>query len=490
MCNRLTNDKVIELIEKVKIRLDSIVVKELKKNNNVCALEALAAKARVLYLYNQQYKDDFIESKLIEISLLTHDTTNRHLGDKKRVLFYDGFGLDLRGLAYIYINALSKLGYRIVYVSMAKDKKLQPNIMELLDNADIYIIGKVNNKEKRLNLLRKIFLKQKFSYAFYYAYPDDVCAAIAFFEIAGTCKRFQINLTDHAFWVGINAFDYSIEFRNYGASISHYYRNISTDKLLELPYYPVTKNIRFAGFPFLKNNKKIIFSGGSLYKTIDKSKTFYALVEEIIKKNDDVIFWYAGQGDDRFIKELSKKYPEQVYYTKERKDLMEVLKHSYLYLNTYPISGALMLQYAALAECIPITLRRAWDDDALGILKNEEALKEIYSDFDEVVSEINRLLKDAHYYKSKKILLKKSVISEKEFICKLHNILLCPHPPEKFKNLIKVNTNDFIKSYKENITEEVVINALITNANYKIFKYFKLIVIKKVFYKIKKMLSL
>ena len=481
----MTNEKAIELIEKVKIQLDTVVIKELKKKNYEYVLEALAAKARILYLYNQQYKDDFIENKLIDISLLTHSTTDKHLSNKKTVLFYDGFGLDLRGLAYIYIKALSKLGYRIIYVSMAKDKNSQPYIMDLLNNADIYIIGKVNNKIKRLNLLRKIFLKQKFSYAFYYTYPDDVCAAIAFFEIAETCKRFQINLTDHAFWVGINAFDYSIEFRDYGASISYYYRNISNDKLLELPYYPITKNIKFAGFPFVKNTKKIIFSGGSLYKTIDKNNTFYRLVEEIIKRNNDVIFWYAGKGDDRYIKKLSKKYPKRVCYTKERNDLVEVLKHSYLYLNTYPIGGALMLQYAALAECIPVTLRRAWDDDALGILKNEEDLKETYSEFDEVISEINRLLTDANYYKSKKVLLKNSVISEKEFTYKLHNILLNSQPPEKFKNLIKVNTMDFIKSYKENITEEAVINALLTKTNYKIFKYFKLLLIKKMFYKIK-----
>ena len=130
----------IELIEKVKIQLDTIVIKELKKKNYEYVLEALAAKARILYLYNQEYKDDFIERKLIDISLLTHSTTDKHLTDKETVLFYDGFGLDLRGLAYIYIKALSKLGYRIIYVSMAKDKNSQPYIMDLLKSFIIVVI--------------------------------------------------------------------------------------------------------------------------------------------------------------------------------------------------------------------------------------------------------------------------------------------------------------------------------------------------------------
>ena len=81
--------------------------------------------------------------------------------------------------------------------------------------------------------------------------------------------------------------------------------------------------------------------------------------------------------------------------------MVSLLGHCYLYLNTYPISGGLMLQYAAKAKCIPITLKREWDDDSGGALINEEILGETFTEFDDICREIDHLLEDKNYWKAK-----------------------------------------------------------------------------------------
>ena len=38
----------------------------------------------------------------------------------KTVLFYDGFGLDSRGLAYVYLKALVNLGYKVIFQELLR----------------------------------------------------------------------------------------------------------------------------------------------------------------------------------------------------------------------------------------------------------------------------------------------------------------------------------------------------------------------------------
>lgn len=68
---------------------------------------------------------------------------------------------------------------------------------------------------------------------------------------AGCMKRYQINLTDHAFWLGAHAFDYVLEFRDFGANVSRQYHHIAPHKILKQPYYPyIDRTLSFQGFPF------------------------------------------------------------------------------------------------------------------------------------------------------------------------------------------------------------------------------------------------
>lgn len=453
----------MNLAEKTIVRLKKKITFQYNHKRIENALCLMTSMAELQYLYNQQYKDDFLESIIKEIADLNKEGIKHHL-DNEAVLFYDGFGLDNRGLVQIYLKALSSIGYKIIYVTQAKKKESQPQVMLIVnkDGNHIYNYSGQSMIEK-IQWLDHIAEKHAFSNAFFYTTPWDVPGTIAFEHLEKKCTRYQINLTDHAFWLGVNAFDFSLEFRNYGAAISRDYRGLSEKKLLYLPYYPIVRNdIEFQGFSFNTKGKKIIFSGGAIYKTIDKSNTFYFLIEQIILQHEDVVFVYASDKSSNQLDMLVNKYPNQIFWIKERKDLIQVLKHSYLYLNTYPISGALMLQYAAIAGCIPVTLRRLWDDDASGILRYEEELGETFYSIDTVLNEINKLLSDDNYYKSKKSKLVGQVITELEFNELLNSILNNPSF-NLIEKIYEVDTSMFIQTYRENISEREIVGAVINS---------------------------
>ena len=100
-----------------------------------------------------------------------------------------------------------------------------------------------------------------------------------------------------------------------------------------------------------------------------------------------------------------------------------------------------------------MTLRREWDDDACGILKNEKDLGEIFTDFDLICREIDMLIEDDKYLEHKRKKLNGQVITEQEFNLRLKTILENPSQII-MKNVLKVDTHRFLQTYKENITLE------------------------------------
>lgn len=479
-----------EIIEKTIKRLKKITDKSICKGKTEEALAALSTIASLEYAYNQCYVDEYIEEKVIELAAFGKNSESRP-GNVNTVLFYDGFGVDTRGLVLIYLNALVKLQYRVIYITKAKDGKLQPQVMKLLGNANsvIYNLGQMSHTAL-LSRLRRIFSAESFGTAFYYTTPNDIAGAVAFRELFGRCRRYLINLTDHAFWVGRESVDYCIEFREYGESISYYYRGFKREQLLKLPYYPVVnQSIAFQGFPDELKSKKVIFSGGSLYKTMDESGTYYRIVEQIIRKHPEAGFLYAGTGNDSLIKKIVRKFPGQAFYIGERNDLYEVMKHAYLYLNTYPISGALMLQYAVRASCIPVTLKREWDDDVSGILRYEEKLGETFVDDKLMLQEIDRLLEDDAYKKKKEAVLSDMVISEKEFTERLDQIIKGSAFNYGGYELKKFDTVRFREQYKKNFNRRLYLSHLVNGGNVILYKFFPMKVIERVFGKIFRFLS-
>ena len=292
--------------------------------------------------------------------------------------------------------------------------------------------------------MQKIVSEVSPKIAFLYTTPGDASGIVAFMQMENIC-RFQINLTDHAFWLGVNAFDFCLEFRNYGSSISFFERKIPKEKLILMPYYPaINMDAEYQGMPRICKGKKILFSGGSLYKTIDDKGTYYKIVGDILRRCKDTVFLYAGSGDTSSLDKLIQEFPDQACRIDERKDLFQLMKNITVYLNTYPMLGGLMMQYAAFAGKIPVSLMHGEENS--GILINQQECQIEYRTPDELVDDVCKLLNDAEYREKREALLKGCVIDENQFTEQLKKAIT-EHTTDYFIECNKIDTTDFRNDY-------------------------------------------
>ena len=141
-----------------------------------------------------------------------------------------------------------------------------------------------------------------------------------------------------------------------------------------------------------------------------------------------------------------KKYPDRAYLISERKDFYYLIQNSIFYLNTYPMFGGMMMKYAANASRIPITLRH--DSDADGLLINQDAAKIQYDSYDELISDIDRLLNDDSYMEKRRALLKGTIITEERFINNVRG-LIEQNKTDYEHGFYKIDTSNFRKEFLE-----------------------------------------
>lgn len=428
--------KTVEIFTHYSEKLKQIIRKNKDKNIEK-TLAAISAYADLAYNWNQFYSDFEIEDLICKLSDKIYSkeccyckfnklANDEYKADDSTVLFYDCFGLDTRGLAAIYAKALVSLNYKVIWVTTDKAKGKIPTIERILGKGNVVkvFIDMSSSYQKHVEQLTETFERYAPKRAFFYTKPDDVCGETVFYHYKNKVTRYQINLTDHAFWLGNNAFDYCLEFRKYGAGISRVERKIDENKIVLLPYYPLIDTIaEFQGLPFDKTGKKVLFSGGSLYKTIGGDNKFYKIVAKVLEDNADTVFLYAGSGDDSELVKLSEHFKGRVYHIQERKDLFALMTHVDVYLNTYPMIGGLMSQYAAMAGLPPIILIDEGKTDASGIILDQDKANIEFQKVEDVVKELNHLLQDPNYRKQRAVDIKKRVFSETEFTYLLSDIM-------------------------------------------------------------------
>lgn len=454
-------------------RLKNNITRALLKGQDEKAMALMRTLAGLLYILNQEYKDDMLEDQLFcliqnlfgEKNYQCDGTSANGCGQfhEDKVLFYNGFGSNVRGLSMIYLKALLQ-NRQVIYVVNKKIETNVPEVRRLLQQyhaQTVYLQG--NSSVDDSYELKQLIEKERPKHLFLYTTPEDIIgiSVFTYFNFK-EINRYQINLTDHAFWLGVNAFDYCIEFRDYGAYISNEFRGVQTEKLRLLPYYPIIDyDKEFEGFPFAfdATRQKLVFSGGFLYKTLGAGNLYYQLVRRMLDTHPEVVFWYAGEGDDSQLKLLMRDYPGRVYHTQERKDLYQVLRHSYMYLNTYPMVGGLMFQYAAMAGKVPLTLK--YDDCANDCLLRQSDLGVEFDSVEAFYDEMEKLLSDPEYASRKGDSLKTAVISEIDFEQELEKIMRGEHT--KFPIALQpVDTISFQKTYLErfqlNDLKEIVVH--------------------------------
>lgn len=437
--------KYLEAVEKQ-------VYKDIEDGLYEKALSGINTYASYAYDFNQFYTNENIENAIIDIEHRLNFPDNLKKAVEKNVLYYDGFwNVDTRGLTLIYLEALFDLGFNVYYVTNEAAKGKKPVTEKLIKERNgkiVYITEPLNNHINQFKALCKIFEYIEPKHAFFYAYPFDVSGAMAFnrYEKHGV-KRYQIDLTDHAYWLGVNSFDYCLESRNFGINLAYYERKIPIEKIAYGTWsYPVSLgDTPFMGYPFEKNEGDfIIFSGGSSYKTIDKNKTYYKIVKVLLDKFSQVKFWYAGDVIQEDMRSLLSDYPNRVFFTRERKDLVPILENIDLFLNTYPLIGGLMFQYSAMSGKSPYTL--ILDDSTKGLLMDDENLDIYFKSVEDMIEDIDKYISDSDYRNKKNNNIINKASTRELFLNSLKDLMIYGKS-KKIDKVRKCNADNFKKIY-------------------------------------------
>ena len=448
------NQKKLLFMDKKFEKLKRKIFKYSKQKKYEDCLTLISIYCNLMYQFNQRYYDADIENIIGELSTNIFQGNVNYNADERVVLFYDGFGLDLRGWAASYIRALGSLNYRVVYATTTNSKGKIPHIIKELGSNIVEYVDMSTTYIKWVKDLFDIFIKYKPCTAFFYTVPNDVSAAVVFNKFANFVDRFQIDLTDHAYWLGVNSVDYFLESREMGAGIAIYNRGIAKEKIIKTDCVPYINNDFYdEGLPFDIEKHKYIFTGGALYKTLgDEEHLYYYIIAKILDEFSDIYFLYAGTGDDSQMQVLIKKYPNRVFLISERPDFYRLIKHCELYINSYPMFGGLMMRYAALAEKIPLTLKH--ENDADGILENQEELNIVFEDVSELLSEVRRLLEDKDYCKKRSLQVRDSVLTEDVFASNLDCIIKNKKSKFVFDKIEHMDTSEFQSEYVERFNIE------------------------------------
>ncbi len=469
-------EKTEILLKKIK----KVVEKSIIKNNFEKAMVAIAFIGDYLYQYNQFYTEDELEKYLCIISseLKKQYQLQAKFKSSQKIVVYDGFGLDTRGVILMYLNALGLNNYQVVYITNKKKKDIIPTITDMCRKYNFEM--KFINMDKYLTWtqqLSNLLFEIKPKAAFFYTTPNDVSGIVAFHMFKGIIDRYLIDLTDHAFWLGKSAADYFLGSRDMSASLQYFQRGIEKQNMIKLGVNLIVNEYNdHTGLPFNPLITDYIFSGGSLYKTLgDSENTYYKIIDYILSKHGNIKFLYAGSGDNSELKKIIEKYPNRAYQIEERKDFYYLIQNCKLYLNTYPMFGGMMMKYCGLAHKIPITLKHGNDSD--GLLLNQSKCKIEYFSYKELINDVDKLLIDEQYRKEREELLEGSVITEERFKNNIKN-LIEKHRTDYEHQYVEIDTKSFRKEYYERFNYDNQMEAIVKKINFSLIVDFPLAFIK------------
>jgi len=427
--------------------------------------------AKIGYNFNFKYSDNELENNILKIATSIINTKISFDSIPDRIVFHDSFSIDNRGLTQQYLRAIFSWNSDLLYI--ANKNTIGEQILKELNHypkSKILILSE-ESFEKNFLFAKDEIIKFKPSKAFLHFSPWEILG-IALWSQITSVERFLINLTDHAFWLGKSCLDYIIEFRNYGCYLSENERGILKEKILYQPYYPIISSSIFNGFPISTNNKIIAFAGSSYYKVYGENFFLLKMIKEVLIENSNLLFLFAGSGDvkpiRRFIKE--NKLEQCFILIGYRSDISEVVKNIDIYVNTYPLMGGLMSQYAALMNkpIIGYSDEKLYDvndtEDLLGISKRGILTRKTQKSF---IDYFNELVRNIEIRNENIAYTKNALLQPKEF-----NQLLKKTIENKIQSLITseigVDKNKVFETYLD------VENSYLNNYNNLLFSSLKL----------------
>ena len=316
--------------------------------------------------------------------------------------------MDNKGLTQQYIRAFMSMGVEFLYISVECIRSKCSDIIKELEGYDKAKILLFEKSEydflRKSELILSEIGRYKPTKIFLHLMPWDVVSLMVTHSIQGVTK-YNINLTDHAFWLGTSFIDYNFEFRAHGRTISLEKRGLKEEQLLYLPFYPILSKdkVCFQGFPSQTQNKIVIFTGGAYYKMFGFNNIFFKIIDSLLDLSKEAIVLIAGGGDKYMMnKQLSQlKNKQRVLLIGNRKDINEVFKACDIYLDTYPIRGGLMEQYASLnaKSILAYSDFQVFGDNQEMLLQNLGNGVCGYNDWNSFIEYAGKLLNDVYYRK-------------------------------------------------------------------------------------------
>lgn len=441
---KLTKEEIRIIYTKVA----KVATKAVERKLYVKALHYIETSAMWAYNFNFIYTDKAVEDAIKHIANVKLSSVKLIKPHAKRFVVIDSFALDNRGLTQQYIRAMMVNDVEILFLLTSGSTTHSTETLRELANyskAKVYVCHKEATRfEKCSELLKQIAAFQP-SKLFLHLTPWDTVALMVTHRVRGV-EKFNINLTDHAYWMGASFIDYNLEFRSYGMTESFEMRGLKQEQLLELPYYPIqSKWTEFQDFPELPPNCVKIFTGGALYKILGEDDIFFKLMDAILDVSPKAMILVAGFNRNGVfdIKRAGMKHADRVVEIGVRKDIDAVFQNIDIYLGTYPMSGGLMSQFAA-THAKPI-LSYAFEGDVMNkvsqIVCHYEEVLETYSSFDKLQNYALRLINDAAYRQAEGMKLKAAMIDEARF-------------NEEFMHVVTTHQNSFHWSLTQNINYE------------------------------------
>ena len=389
-----------------------------RKRYDSC-LKYLNAAARTAYTFYIGFTDEEIEAMLKQLS--GNVQKRETFEGRPRCVFYDTFSQDAQGLTMQYVDAIIAAGWEMLYLTEfgledPRSIRLKQTLYDY-SKTKVVVVPRSKSGLDKAQFVYDTIMDYAPDKLFMHIHPSAVEAVTAFYALPKKITKYQINLTDHAYWVGAGCLDYSFEFRDYGASLSVGRRGIPKDKVLLMPYYPMMKATEFTGFPKEAEVKVKIFSGASFYKIMDENDTFFKLNKAILDVNPNAVTLFAGGGDMSMLNGLIEKYGlcGRFIPIGQRNDIFECYKHSDIYLSSYPQFGALMAQFAAHASLPILAYANSMSGVVEEVICQKHSERITFTSIDSLVEEATHLVNDVEYRKKRGNAMRDCVIDVEEF---------------------------------------------------------------------------
>lgn len=394
--------------------------RQIAAGNDDAALRGIETAAKIAYSFNWIYADDELETQLRIISK-RKIKSEPLVPEPGRVVFYDSWGWDNRGLTQQYIRALKAMDIDFLFIFENEDPEQSSGIRSELneyDKCEIFSIDRSLPLTGRLDSLHRRILTYRPEKLLMHITPWAV-EALTVFHALTTVIKYQINLTDHAFWLGTGCLNYSLEFRSYGCTVSLEKRKLHRTQLLLNPYYPISSGETFRGFPEEAKGRVVLLSGGSFYKIYGQNGAYFRLVKRLLQDNPETVLLFAGNGNEKEIRKfIADNYLEKRFLLLgHRPDINEVFARCDIYLGTYPICGGLMSQLAAV-NSKPILAYTTPDipcNYVEGIICHNRPISITFTGEEAFFSEAKKMVRSDVYRRQLGEALRAAIISPEDF---------------------------------------------------------------------------